>query len=326
MEENINLDNLDLDRSYTVEEFELISKKLKFSSIEIKGQPVNLFELDKSGKLVPMPPTVISMEAVACEIARQLANWNVWTRQNGIVTSSQGGYDFNVGGSVTIRAPDVAFLTRNVYNDLTQEQRDSFQGDPFSPIFAVEVSDLSDRSVFQNLDDKIKYEYFAPESSVKRVWLVDPKNKQIHLYRRGMNRYLWEWRNIDGGEVLPDFVLDVSEIDEIIEVYCYYITLLIIVSSTAYFILFCNHSQDLESESSASSSSQGTERLNGSEMSVSAEGSATSSSSTSSSSDSPESFDCPICDETFDDYYYFMRHFENEHVRLKRRRRRRVRN
>ncbi|CAB4378691.1 unnamed protein product [Rhizophagus irregularis] len=300
MEENINLDNLDLDRSYTVEEFELISKKLKFSSIEIKGQPVNLFELDKSGKLVPMPPTVISMEAVACEIARQLANWNVWTRQNGIVTSSQGGYDFNVGGSVTIRAPDVAFLTRNVYNDLTQEQRDSFQGDPFSPIFAVEVSDLSDRSVFQNLDDKIKYEYFAPESSVKRVWLVDPKNKQIHLYRRGMNRYLWEWRNIDGGEVLPDFVLDVSEIDEIIE--------------------------DLESESSASSSSQGTERLNGSEMSVSAEGSATSSSSTSSSSDSPESFDCPICDETFDDYYYFMRHFENEHVRLKRRRRRRVRN
>ncbi|CAB4446885.1 unnamed protein product [Rhizophagus irregularis] len=295
MEENINLDNLDLDRSYTVEEFELISKKLKFSSIEIKGQPVNLFELDESGKLVPMPPTVISMEAVACEIARQLANWNVWTRQNGIVTSSQGGYDFNVGGLVTIRAPDVAFLTRDVYDDLTQEQRDSFQGDPFSLIFAVEVSDLSDRSVFQNLDDKIKYEYFAPESSVKRVWLVDPKNKQIHLYRRGMNRYPWGWRNIDGGEVLPDFILDVSEIDEIIE--------------------------DSESESSASSSSQGTERSNGSEMSVSAEGSATSS-----SSDSPESFDCPICDETFDDYYYFMRHFENEHVRLRRRRRRRVRN
>jgi Uma2 family endonuclease len=317
MQKNINLDNLDLNRCYTVEEFELISKKLKFSSIEIKGQPVNLFELDKSGKLVPMPPTTISMEAVVGEIARQLGNWNVWTRQNGIVTTSQGGFDFNVGGQITVRAPDVAFLTRDVYNGLTQQQRNSFQGDPFSPTFAVEVADLSDRTVFRNLDNKIKNEYFATESSVRHVWLVDPRNKEIHLYRRNMKRYQWGWKNIGGDDVLPGFTLDVSEIDELIEVYC---CLLFFMLWILPLILFCNHPQDSESEapntsesSNSSENSQEARSSNGSEMSVS-------SSEGSGSSDSSGSVNCPRCGENFDDDFEFMLHYERQHARLRRRR------
>ena len=225
------LENLDLDLSYTIEEFELINKQLKTSSIEIKGQPIDLFELNENGKLIPMPQVTVEFEAVVGEIARQLGNWNVWNRQDGIITTSQGGYDFNVGGQRKIDAPDVAFLSREVYNNLTKQQRRTFQGPPFSPIFAVKVADISKQSDFERLDFKIKNDYFAMESSVRLAWLIDPVNKKIHLYRRGMRRYPWGWRDISGEDVLPGFTLEVWKIDEVIKVYCYYITTFYVVDS-----------------------------------------------------------------------------------------------
>lgn len=214
------IENLNLDLCYTIEEFELINKQLKSRSIELNEKPVDLFEFDK-GKLTPMPQAAVIMEATVGEIAGQLRNWSIWTLQNGIVTTSQGGYDFNVGGQRKIDALDVGFLTREAYNGLTQQQRQTFQGAPFSPIFAVEVADVSGSSDFQRLDRKIKDDYFADESSVQLAWLIDPVNKEIHLYRRGMRRYPWGWRNIGGGAVLPGFTLNVWSIDQVIEVCCF---------------------------------------------------------------------------------------------------------
>src|SRR2546421_2439215 len=213
----INLENLDLNRVYTLEEFELINEELKRGHIEINGKPVDLFELDKNGKLVPMPQATVEFEAVVGEIVGQLGNWNVHTRQNGIITTSQGGYDFNVGGQRTIDAPDVAFLTRKAYKRLTLQQRRTFQGAPFSSTFVVEVADLSQASVFHRLDRKIKDDYLATESSVQLAWLIDPVNKQIHLYRRCMRRYLWGWRDVKGEHVLQRFTLKIWKIEEVIE-------------------------------------------------------------------------------------------------------------
>ncbi|CAG8602110.1 7587_t:CDS:2 [Paraglomus occultum] len=99
-----------------------------------------------------------------------------------------------------IDAPDVGYLTRKVYKELTKRQRETFQGAPFFPIFAIEVADISIKSKFEKLDRKIKDDYFAPESSVQLAWLIDPVNKKIHLYRRGMRRHSWGWRDIGGGQ------------------------------------------------------------------------------------------------------------------------------
>ncbi|CAG8582086.1 11339_t:CDS:2 [Paraglomus brasilianum] len=301
------LENLDLDLSYTIEEFELINKQLKTSSIEIKGQPIDLFELNENGKLIPMPQVTVEFEAVVGEIARQLGNWNVWNRQDGIITTSQGGYDFNVGGQRKIDAPDVAFLSREVYDSLTKQQRRTFQGPPFSPIFAVKVADISKQSDFERLDFKIKNDYFAMESSVRLAWLIDPVNKKLHLYRRGMRRYPWGWRDIGGDDVLPGFTLEVWMIDEVIK-------------------------KELESGSSGSSEGQGLsemqelpERSEPSEMEESPEMSEPSEMEESSegsevSEESSESnLDCPKCDEIFNNYYDFMKHVESEHIRRRRR-------
>ncbi|RIA98853.1 hypothetical protein C1645_748628 [Glomus cerebriforme] len=208
----IDLENLNLDLRYTIEEFEFINKQLKSTTLEINGQPVNLFEIDKSGKLTPMPQVPVKMKGVVSEIVGQLSTWNVWTRQNGIITTSQGGYDFNVGGQRKIIAPDVAFLTRDAYNRLTKQQRQTLQGAPFSPTFVVEVADLSQNSNFKRLDDKIKDDYFAPESNVQLAWLIDPVNKAIHLYRRGKKRHPWGWKDI-GGVWKIEEVIEESESD-----------------------------------------------------------------------------------------------------------------
>ncbi|RHZ47236.1 hypothetical protein Glove_586g28 [Diversispora epigaea] len=111
-----------LNRTYTLEEFEFINDQLKTHTLEINVQPDNLFELDKNEKLIPMPQATINMEAVVSEIVRQLSNWNIYARQGSVVTSSQGEFNFHVRGGRTIRAPDISFTSKNVYCHLTQQQ------------------------------------------------------------------------------------------------------------------------------------------------------------------------------------------------------------
>jgi hypothetical protein len=119
--QEIDFDNLDLERSYTLEEFEYINGRLKNYVLEIDGHPVNLFELDENGKLVPIPQTPCRREQVVAEIAWQLANWNTQTQQDGGVTTSQGGFDFVIDHESAIRAPDVAFIPQHIVLQLTDE-------------------------------------------------------------------------------------------------------------------------------------------------------------------------------------------------------------
>ncbi|CAG8754645.1 2726_t:CDS:1, partial [Funneliformis mosseae] len=140
-----------LERTYTLEEFEYINSQLKNRTLEIDGKPINLFELDENGKLIPMPQATYNMELVVTEIAAQLRNWNVYTRQGGGVTTSQGGFKFGTEESedeITtqagkkIRAPDVAFTPKDTHRNLNEQQLWTFKGEPFTPIFVVEVGDI----------------------------------------------------------------------------------------------------------------------------------------------------------------------------------------
>ena len=74
---------MNLTRTYTPEELEQINKYLKVRTN---------FE---NGKLISLPQTQIAHEAVVHEIARQLGNWNIDTCQNGVVTTSQGAFNFS---------------------------------------------------------------------------------------------------------------------------------------------------------------------------------------------------------------------------------------
>ncbi|CAG8699410.1 12392_t:CDS:2, partial [Acaulospora morrowiae] len=216
----VDIDNLDLNRIYTFEEFEFINEQLKTRTLVINGDPVNLLEFDK-GKLLPVPQNPIIKEAVAGEIFGQLRNWNIQTRENGIITTSQGGFNFNISGQRTIRAPDVAFTPKNIYRSLDQRQQWTFRSQPFTPTFVVEVAVVREGyQEFNNLDQKFKEVYFSIGSSVQLGWLVDPQNKNIYIYRKRANGVIYrvthDWNDVNGDSTLPGFTLRVRLIDDAI--------------------------------------------------------------------------------------------------------------
>jgi Putative restriction endonuclease len=144
------------DRTYTIKEFEAINNWLKTHDLTINDQPISHFDLDSQGKLIPVSQTPILREVAVGEILAQLANWNILTRQNGVCTTSQGGFNFSTSRGRTITAPDVAFTPRKTYRNLDQRQLLTFQGVPFSPTFAVEVEDVSAPTKLEELTTKFK--------------------------------------------------------------------------------------------------------------------------------------------------------------------------
>ncbi|RGB31624.1 hypothetical protein C1646_744316 [Rhizophagus diaphanus] len=202
-----DLENIDLKKVYTFEEFEYINDQLKTRTIQLNGKPVNLFEYE-NGKLISMPQTPYARVKVVSEIARQLANWNIETHQNGGVTSSQGGFNFNVGGQRTIRAPDVSFTPKLTDRNLNGLQNWTFQGQPFTPIFVVEGTSVELRflvSIGQDENNQL----------VKNIhsWRWYENSDTVRYYEHG-------WRDmnttVNGQEILPGFILDVEMIEEAI--------------------------------------------------------------------------------------------------------------
>jgi len=254
------------EHSYTFEQFEELNDWLKTNELVIDEEPINHFELDSKGRLIPMPQTPYGKELAVEEIARQLGNWNIQTRQNGGVTTSQGGFNISTTGGRTIRAPDIAFTPRGTHDSLDAEQLRTFQGQPFHPTFVVEVEDVSAGPKLEKLTDKFKTEYFP--AGVQLGWLLDPENKNIYVFKKNARgvarRQNIGWRDVAGGDVLPGFVLKVWKIDQAIS--------------------------QLPSESSSGASD----------------------------SEEVEEIDCPKCGSTFESYYSFIKHFEDEHARKKR--------
>ncbi|GET03545.1 hypothetical protein GLOIN_2v1840344 [Rhizophagus clarus] len=201
------LNKLDLNRIYTQEELELINDRLKVRTN---------FE---NGRLIPIPQNPIAHEAIVHEISRQLGNWNIINRQNGIVTTSQGGFNFSVTGRRKIRAPHIAFTPEDTYDSLNEKQLWTLEGRPFTPIFVAEVNVIN-HAIFNEIDNRFKNDYFADGTSVRLGWLLDPRNKMIWTYEKVDENVpeakKCQWEDLDGGNILPGFTLNLSIIEKII--------------------------------------------------------------------------------------------------------------
>ncbi|CAB5395410.1 unnamed protein product [Rhizophagus irregularis] len=121
-------------------------------------------------------PHPIARAAVVAEIVRQLGNWNIETHQNGRITSSQGRFDFNVGGARTLRAADVYIHTKT--------------NDPF----LVSIGQDNNGQLQGNIHS----------------WKWNENNTVRH-YEHGW-RSMNTW--VSGQEILPGFELDVEMIEE----------------------------------------------------------------------------------------------------------------
>jgi Uma2 family endonuclease len=176
-----------------------------------------------------MPQTPPYKEGAVAEVVGQLHRWNIQTRMNGLVTSSQGGFNLSTTGGRTIRAPDVAFTPKETYRNLDEQQLYTFRGDPFNPTFAAEVEDVSHDSKLSELTKKFKDVYFP--AGVQLGWLADPVNRRFYVFKRErdnvVRRREHRWYNenndatiVDGGSVLPGFQLELWKIDEAVSQVC----------------------------------------------------------------------------------------------------------
>ncbi|RHZ84164.1 hypothetical protein Glove_85g17 [Diversispora epigaea] len=164
-------------------------QKLDLNNLDINlinRQPVDLFKFDEKGKLILKPQAIYCMEVTVGEIVKQLDNWSIQSRQNGDTKTAQGGA---------------------ISCQLTQLQRWTFRGQPFTPTFVVEVADTKIKSKFKELDHKFKNVFLAVGTNVQLGLLIDSKNNKIWIYKRNRygNAFRHErtWGSIDGGDTLP---------------------------------------------------------------------------------------------------------------------------
>ena len=104
------------------------------------------------------------------------------------------------------RGPDAAWVRRDRWDALTAEQQED--GVPLCPDFVIELMSISDRlnTVKEEMDEYIS-------NGVRLGWLIDPYEKQVHIYRAGQPVQLLDNpATISGDPVLAGFVLNLAEI------------------------------------------------------------------------------------------------------------------
>ena len=106
----------------------------------------------------------------------------------------------------TVRAPDIAFIAKK--NLPEHEPQEGFW--PGAPDLAIEVLSPSDRA--GQVAEKIQAWL---DAGVTQVWIVDPRLKTIAVYRSTSSAVLVAAdQQLDLGDILSGFVLDMSEVFE----------------------------------------------------------------------------------------------------------------
>ena len=104
----------------------------------------------------------------------------------------------------TVRAPDVAVVL------LDRLERPPKGFVPLAPDLAVEVLSPSDR-----MADALGKVGMYLDAGVRIVWFVDPALQSVTVYRPGAAPLTLHHRDtLDGGDVLPEFRLPLSELFE----------------------------------------------------------------------------------------------------------------
>ena len=89
---------------------------------------------------------------------------------------------------------------------MTREQKETFA--PLCPDFVIELRSKND--TISELQKKMK-EYQS--NGARLGWLIDSKNRQVEIYRQNREVEILENPNsLSGEDVLPGFVLDLTEV------------------------------------------------------------------------------------------------------------------
>jgi Uma2 family endonuclease len=139
-----------------------------------QSNPELQLERNAQGELIIMTP--LGGESGKKE-ANLIVDISLWNRQTqlGIVFSSSTVFSLPGGGD---RSPDVAWVSLEKWQNLSQEERDGFP--PICPDFVIELRSKTDR--LKPLQEKLQ-EYLT--AGLRLGWLINPQQRQVEIYRQG---------------------------------------------------------------------------------------------------------------------------------------------
>jgi len=161
-------------------------------------------ERNSKGEIIVMPPTGWETSDKNAEIIMQL---RIWAKQDGRgkSTDSSGGYVLPNGA---VMSPDASWILNERLEKIPPAKRRKFL--PLAPDFVIELRSTSDS--LKKLQEKME-EYI--QNGVSLGWMIDVKNKKIHVYQANAETQILENpTEISGEPILKDFVLNVQEIWE----------------------------------------------------------------------------------------------------------------
>ncbi|HEY0459374.1 MAG TPA: Uma2 family endonuclease [Pyrinomonadaceae bacterium] len=159
-------------------------------------------ELTKDGDVIIMPPTGFETSDKNLEILLQLGNW-AKRDKSGRVTESNGGFILKNGA---VYAPGAAWTSKAQLEKFSAGELKKFL--PLCPDFVIELRSESD--TLKDLQAKMA-EYI--ENGARLGWLIDPKEKRVHVYRPTSEAEILDNpKSVSGEDVLVGFVLDLTEI------------------------------------------------------------------------------------------------------------------
>ena len=173
----------------------------QFQEIAAVNRDLRL-ERTATGELIIMAPTGSDTGYRNQDMSGQLWLWNRQTKL-GVVFDSSSGFKLPNGAD---RSPDASWVKLERWQTLTPKEQEGLA--PLCPDFVVELRSKSDN--MEPLREKMR-EYMANGAILG--WLIDRKNQKVEIYRQNQDvEILDNPRTLSGGDVLPGFVLDLTDV------------------------------------------------------------------------------------------------------------------
>ena len=184
---------------------------LDFSSVEMTDDQLVKFcadngdlriELTAERKLIVMPPANPETSSKNYSINGELY---VWSKQDGTGVGFESSAGFTLPNGA-VRSPDASWMSKERWEAVPEDDKLRFSH--IAPDFVAELHSPSDSLAM--LQNKMA-EYI--ENGVRLGWLIDPFQRQVHIYRPGQTVEVLEYpASVSGESVLPGFVLNLQEI------------------------------------------------------------------------------------------------------------------
>ena len=160
------------------------------------------FERTATGELIIMPPTGGETGDRNADLTYQL---RAWSRQNKLGKSFDSSTGFKLPSGAE-RSPDASWVKMERWNALTQAEKERFA--PLCPDFVVELMSPSDSTA----KTRAKMSEYM-DNGARLGWLINRQQQQVEIYRPNQEvEILASPPTLSGEDVLPGFVLDLSEI------------------------------------------------------------------------------------------------------------------